>query len=135
MCKIFEDSKTNDTANASKSKTCDNKRRGNYEWGTRKKDRPPWVPDHSYDFCDKNANTKDPKGRGDRISRRKDKQDKKGSGKNFGTSEVSKLKDTVAAQKKLLSIKKSKTRAIDREAASNTTFDDDEDLDVQAAAH
>ena len=47
---------------------------------------------------------------------------------------MSKLKATVAAQKKLLAIRTAKEKAEDMEAASKIIFDEDEDLDIQAAA-
>lgn len=48
--------------------------------------------------------------------------------------EMGKLKATVAAQKKLLVVKEAQNKAVEMEAASKIILDDDEGLDVQAAA-
>lgn len=92
------------------------------------------MPAHRYDYCDKNPNSKDPKDREERIAKRRARPDKRAGGKNTGGSELSKLKATVAAQKKLLAIKHAKSKAVEMEAASKIIFDDDKDLDIQAAA-
>lgn len=92
---------------------------------------------HTYDYCDKNLKTKDPKGRNERIVRRKARQDKKGGGSNSKyskESDVDKLKATVEAQKKLLAINESQRKAVEIEIASKIIFDEDKDLIVQAAA-
>lgn len=44
------------------------------------------------------------------------------------------LKDTVAAEKKILPINAAKSKAVDMEASPKIIFDDDEDLYVQSAA-
>ena len=102
--------------------------------GKCKEDHPAWVPTHTYEYCDKNPNTKDPKGRDERIAKRKARFEKRNGKENAGTSELRKLKATVAAQKKLLSINEAKTKAMEMEAAAKIVFDDDADLDVQATA-
>lgn len=42
-----------------------------------KEEHPSWVSSHNWEYCDKNPKTKDPKGRDDRISKRRARQDKK----------------------------------------------------------
>ena len=44
------------------------------------------------------------------------------------------MRGTVATQKKLLAIKSAKEKSNEMEAASKIIFDDDEDLEIQAAA-
>lgn len=101
-----------------------------------KEDHPSWVITHNWDYCDKNPNKKGPKGRDDRIAKRKARQEKKcASTRPYAKyDEVAILKATVAAQKKLLALKESQSKAEEMEAASEIIFDDDEDLDVQDAA-
>lgn len=70
------------------------------------------------------------------IARHKERQVKKSGSGNPGynkTGEVSKLRATLAAQKKLLAVKEAQANASELEAASKIIFDDDEDLDIQAA--
>lgn len=71
------------------------------------------LPAHNWDYCDKNSNTKDPEGMDEISARRKARQEKKGSsGKPSSKSdEMTNLMATVAAQKKLLSIKEEQSKA------------------------
>lgn len=75
----------------------------------------------------------DPKGRDKRIAKRKARQDNKTIGNYSGGNDVVKLKENVAAKKKLLSINEANDKADEMEAASKIIFDDDEDLYVQDA--
>ena len=46
---------------------------------------------------------------------------------------MTKLRATVATQKKLLAIKSAKEKSNEMDATSKIIFDDDEDLEIQAA--
>lgn len=90
----------------------------------------------SWDFCDKNHMTKEPKSRDERLAKRKAKQEKRngiGASDYAKTSVVDKLNEMVTTQKKLLAVKKGQSSAQEMKAASIIIFDEDEDLLVQAA--
>ena len=71
LIKKFQDIKFSDTANIAKERYSGQNHKGKSYGGKCEEDHPPWVPAHNYDYCDKNSNTKDPKGRDERIAKRK----------------------------------------------------------------
>lgn len=95
------------------------------------------MPANSYKYCDKNPNTKDPRGRDEGIAKRKARKDKRSGPSNtnhYKNSETNKLKATVAAQKKLLAINEAQNKTMEMEAATKITFNEDKGLGIQAAA-
>ena len=88
LIKKFQDIKFPDTANMAKEKYSGQKFGGKSFGGKCKEDHPSWVPDHNYDYCDKNPNTKDPKGRDERIARRKARNDKRSGNKTMATTTI-----------------------------------------------
>lgn len=68
---------------------------------------------HSWDYCDKNPNSKEPKGSDERNTQRKTRKEKKGgaSGEEYKNDEISKLKATVDAHKKLIAIQEVQKKA------------------------
>lgn len=80
------------------------------------------MPAHSYDYCDKNPETKDPKGHDERAAKRKVKQDKRygmeGQSSNK-KSEITKLKATIATQNKLMAVNEAKNKAVEMEPEKN----------------
>lgn len=75
--KKFERNKSSDTAHEIKSKNDSNKNRRKKAWGTCKEEHPACLPAHSYEYCDRSPDTKDPKRRDERKARRKERQNKK----------------------------------------------------------
>ena len=57
----FKDPISN-TANAAKNEGKAYKHNSNYKGVKCKEDHPSWIPYHTWEYCDKNPNTKDPKG-------------------------------------------------------------------------
>ena len=113
----FKGKDDNHTANAAKFQGKGSKENVKSKGNRRKEDHPTWIPYHTWEYCDKNPNIKDPKGRNERIARRRSRQDKRNGSTSSNTTERSRLKATVAAEKKLLAIKTAKEKAEDMEAA------------------
>lgn len=132
----FKNKSAKNTANTIKGKYRYNKNQANIKGDKCKEGHSAWVPQRSYDYCDKNPNTKDPKCRDELIAKRKARKDKRGddsSTTHCKDNEMSELKATVAAQKKLLAFNEAQTKALEMESAAKITFNEDEDLEIQSA--
>lgn len=73
--------------------------RKKYKGSKYKEDNLPWIPAHTYEYCDKKHRHERPKGRDERISKRKARQNKRNNGKVYKDNEVENPKETVSAQK------------------------------------
>lgn len=71
----FKGVEIDNAANAANDKYNGNKKKNECKGNKFKEDHPVWVPAHSYDYCDKKPETKDPKGRDERAERCKAKQE------------------------------------------------------------